>query len=82
MCYYIAVSESHKAIGVFRKGNEPEDMRMAIIIAPCRCGQKHFARIDGGRTWAEATPVPTEAPAAIVAPSPGAAPVPIDAAKA
>lgn len=56
MCENIDIEKARKAVGLFTKGNEPETMAMAILIAPCKCGQ-WWASIEGGTTWVQAVKV-------------------------
>lgn len=53
MCNRICHQTSEHAIGEFLKGNEPEPIRMRIIVALCQCGLC-WARVEGGTRWVEA----------------------------
>lgn len=54
MCNRVMVKIAENAVGYFHKGNEPEPIRMSIIVAPCKCGDRYYAKIEGGIVWVEA----------------------------
>ena len=57
MCNKIETSAAERAIGYFKKGNEPVPIRMEIIVAPCKCkgeDSRFYARTPEGIVWVEA----------------------------
>lgn len=60
MCKDVDMFKSHPAIGLFRKGNEGEDMRIPIEVAPCACGKMSYAKVKGNTVWVECQRVVSE----------------------
>lgn len=56
MCRKIQAADAENAIGYYQKGNEPEPIKMAVIVAPCVCGDGFFARWPTGLAWVSAVP--------------------------
>ncbi len=56
MCKKIVEGSADKALGYFRKGNEPPEtaLVMSIVVAPCECGERMYARTPNGVVWVEA----------------------------
>ena len=54
MCRKVLSGTTENARGFFLKGNEPMPMEMAIIVAPCECGEVWYARVPNGIIWVEA----------------------------
>lgn len=54
MCNKIVTDQVGRGIGVYQKGNQPEEIRMEVLVAPCQCGERIWARVKDGVVWVEA----------------------------
>ncbi len=54
MCNKIVKSAIERARGCFLKGNEPEPIVLEIVVAPCECKEKMWAKVPNGYMWVEA----------------------------
>jgi hypothetical protein len=53
MCADIDTHAGHDEVATFQKGNEPGPLNMRVLVCPCMCGKKFWARVPGNSVWVE-----------------------------
>jgi hypothetical protein len=54
MCQRIVREAVERAVGCFDKRGDGMVQRFEVLVAPCECGERYYARVPAGTVWVEA----------------------------
>jgi len=54
VCKQIVKEAVERAIGYFDKREDGNPQHFEVLVAPCACGERYYARTPTGTAWVEA----------------------------